>query len=228
MQTAKLPFRTFKDAPAAEDLAEWLRLQGIAAEVSDTSGYFDPSFAHSILSREWTVRIGAEDFTKAGAELRHFYDQRLSSVPDDYYLFAFSDAELEEILEKPDEWGDLDYALARHILQTRGRQLPDEALQALRLARYEALSRPEADPSGGMVTWGYVLAVFAGFIGSLIGWHLMNGRKILPDGKSVPRYTAAAAVQGRRIFRLGIAVTLLYVLIRMYLSYRQGINGAFP
>jgi len=223
-----VPFRTFKDAPAAADLAEWLILQGIHSEVTDTSAYFDPSFAHSILTREWTVRIRSEDFTRAAEVLHHFYDQRLGSVPEDYYLFRFTDAELEDILSKPDEWGDLDYALARQILQTRGRSLPEEALQLLRKKRYEQLSSPERQAAGNIIAWGYVLAIGAGFIGSLIGWHLMNSRKILPDGKSVPRYTKAAALQGKRIFRLGLAVTFIFALIRIYIAYQKGVGRMYP
>jgi hypothetical protein len=213
-------FRTFKDAPAAEDLASWLCRRGINAVVSDTSAYFDPSFAHSVLSREWSVRIPSADFTKASDELHHFYEQRLELVPVDYYLFSFTDAELEEILRKPDEWGDLDYALANNMLHRRGKGLSDEQIGMLRTKRYESLSKPEAEEAGKYLTWGYVLAVLGGFLGSLIGWHLINSCKTLPDGKKLPRYPDAARAHGRRIFWVGIVVTVSYAFLRMYFSIR--------
>ena len=197
-------FRTFKDAPAAKDLADWLCVRGIPAEVTDTSAFFDPSFAHSILSTEWTVRIASADFTRATEALQHFYEQRLDRVPEDYYLFAFTDQELEEILMKPDEWGDLDYALAHHMLRARGKGITSEELHALRNKRYQALSMPETEETGNFVSWRYGLSILGGFIGSMIGWHLMNSHKILPDGKKVPRYPEAARAQGKRIFWLGI------------------------
>ena len=228
MQTRKAPFRTFKDAPAAEDLVAWLRLQDIDAELSNTSAYFDPSFAHSILSREWTVLIPAKDFTEATAALQHYYEQRLNAVPCDYYLYSFSNDELEAILARPDEWGDLDYALAREILDSRGLRYSDEQLASLRTARYEELSRPETERSGIVVLWGYVLSAIAGLIGSLVGWYLMHGRKTLPDGKTVPRYAAAATTHGRRIFWLGILVTLIYTALRMYYTYTHGVGRLFP
>ena len=206
---------------AAEDLAAWLCRRGINAEVSDTSAYFDPSFAHSVLSREWSVRIAPTDFTKASDELHHFYEQRLNLVPDDYYLFSFTDEELEEILRKPDEWGDLDYALANHMLHRRGKGLSDEQIHMLRAKRYESLSKPEVEEAGEFLTWGYVLSILGGFLGSLIGWHLMNSQKTLPDGKRLPRYPEAARAHGRRIFWLGIIVTITYALIRMYFSISE-------
>jgi len=217
-------FRRFKDAPAAHDLADWLRLRGIQASVSDNSGYFDPSFAHSILSREWSVHIAAGDFTRATEELRHFYEQRLERVPADYYLFAFNDNELEDILIKPDEWGDLDYALARHILADRGKSWSDAELSDFRDRRYQSLSMPETEETGSYLAWGFTLSVVGGLIGSMIGWHLMNSHKILPDGKKVHRFTTATRAKGRYIFWLGIAVTIIFALLRMYWSYQHGIG----
>ena len=167
-------FRTFKDAPAAEDLAQWLTDRGIKAVVVDTSVHFDPSFAYSILSKEWAVRIAAGDFTRAGEMLHHFYEQRLDGIPRDYYLFSFTDQELEEILRKPDEWGDLDYALAQHILQQRGRYVTDQELRELRDKRYETLSKPEEDSAGAFIGWGYGLSIAGGFIGSTLAETLVR------------------------------------------------------
>jgi hypothetical protein len=59
----------------------------------------------------------------------------------------------------------------------------------------------------------------------MIGWHLMNSQKILPDGKKVARYPDAARMQGRRTFWLGIVVTIVFALLRMYLTYQRGISG---
>ena len=208
-------FRTFKDRPAAEDLASWLNQQGVEATVSETRD-FDPSFAHSLLTREWSVRIALADFSRATEALQHFYEQRLDLVPPDYYLFGFTDAELEDIIRKPDEWGDLDYALARELLLRRGTGPDDEQIRLLRSKRYETLSKPENEESGSYLAWGYGLSIVGGFLGSLIGWHLMNSHKILPDGKKLPRYSESSRAHGKRIFWLGIVVTIGYSFFKMY------------
>ena len=106
-------FRTFKDEHPATDLAQWLQERGVEAQVADTSVSFDPSFSNSGLNKEWAVRIAPEDFSKAGNLLRDYYAAQVDAIPADYYLFEFSDEELMDILKKPDEWGDLDYVLAR-------------------------------------------------------------------------------------------------------------------
>ncbi len=49
-------------------------------------------------------------FTRAHAVLEAFYEKQLQEVDPDYYLFAFTDAELLDILSKPDEWGHFDYS----------------------------------------------------------------------------------------------------------------------
>jgi hypothetical protein len=61
-----------------------------------------------------------KDFAVAQRELEKYYRAQIAHAEDDYYLFEFSDAELNEILSKPDEWGDFDYQLAQQLLRERG------------------------------------------------------------------------------------------------------------
>lgn len=222
-----ITYKTFKEPRAAEDLAFWLKRRGIEAEVYDTSANFDPSFANSIVSKELAVRINAGDFKKATELHRQFYRNRLQQIPQDYYLFSFTDSELIEILAKPDEWGDLDYILAQQILHDRGIEITDEHLEDLRNKRYEALSQPEEQDTGGNIVWGYGLSLAAGIIGSLIGWHLMSSLKTLPDGKTIYRYPPAARAHGRRIFQIGMIITLLFFLVGMYVRYQENIGRWF-
>jgi hypothetical protein len=213
--TSMETFRVFKDVYAAEELATWLNDRGVPAAVVDTSAPFDPSFANSILSKEWVVRIPPDDFSKAGELLQHFYALRLSAISKDYYLFSFSNEELDNILARPDEWGDLDYVLAQHILASRGLTVSEDQLRAFREKRYLELSKPEEQDAPDFILWGYGLSIVGGLIGSLIGWHLMSSHKILPDGKKVPRFAADTRRHGRRIFWLGLIVTIVFFIARM-------------
>lgn len=221
---AKETFRVFKDVHAATELAVWLNDRGIAAEVDDTSSPFDPTFANSILSKEWVVRILPTDFSAANDLLQQFYILRLNAVPKDYYLYSFSDEELKEILLKPDQWGDLDYVLAQEILASRGKSISPNELQALRDKRYQELSQPEEHDVPDFIAWGYILSLVGGLIGSLIGWHLMSAQKVLPDGKKVPRFSEKARTQGRRIFWLGLIITIVFFLVRISNSILSAIS----
>jgi hypothetical protein len=220
-------FRVFKDVNAAHDLAVWLKDRGVPVAVADTSPPFDPTFANSILSKEWAVRVAPEYFSEATELLYQHYSIRLHNIPADYYLYDFSDAELQEILLKPDEWGDLDYVLAQKILQSRGQSVSDEELETLRDQRYAELSKPEEEDATDFINWGYGLSVFGGFIGSLVGWHLMSSQKTLPDGNKVMRFSPTTRRHGRRIFRIGLVVTAILVLLKMYTAYRSGEAGAY-
>ena len=55
------------------------------------------------------IKVKGEDLEKAEELLKDIEEINVERLEKDYYLFAFSDSELIEILEKPDEWGHNDY-----------------------------------------------------------------------------------------------------------------------
>lgn len=217
-------FRTFKSEVEAEDLAAWLCRRGIHAEVRNIAPRFDPSFANSVLSRGWAVELDASDFSRASESLHHFFDQRLSAVPPDYYLFGFSDAELYEILQKPDEWGDLDHALAGALLKERGLEFDAEDVRQLRAKRYTQLAEPDTILGSGWLIFGYLLSL-TGLLGALNGWYLEHGQKLLPDGRKVPRYTASVRKHGRYMFAIGVIATVILSFVILRIQYWKGLFG---
>jgi hypothetical protein len=220
IQSSMEEFRIFKSEAEAEDLASWMCRRRIPAQVKNITPNFDPSFAHSLLTRTWIVELPAADFERASEALQHFYDQRLSAVPDDYYLFEFNDAELLEILQKPDQWGDLDYALAAALLRERGICPDENVLRRWRSQRYAALAEPDQEDNSGLVITGYFLAFAGGLLGALSGWYLQHSQKLLPDGRKVYRYPEKVRRQGRIIFRFGVVMTVTLSVGYLYWSYK--------
>ncbi len=207
-------YQTFSNGEEARALAAALEAHGIPAVVANTSASFDPSFANNPVQQEYRVRIRQVDFGKADAFLLEDAAATLRAIPGDYYLFGFTDAELLDVLAKRDEWGKLDYLLARKLLAERGHPVDDATLETLQQQRLAALRQPDATAQS-WIPLAYLSVLLGGVLGVLLGWHLFSYRKTLPDGSQVYGYTPTDRDHGKRIFWLGIVATGIWAVARL-------------
>ena len=197
-----ITFRKFNDESMAKDFIDFLNDHEIPVVKEDNKAYFDLSFAFDPTRREILVKLLPDDFKEAQGILENYYKEQVESVAEDYYLFAFSDAELEDIVKKQDEWGDFDYQLAQKILKERGKNLTPEALEDLKKKRIKELAKPESSNSFFIFS-GYLMGVVFPIAGILIALHLMYNKKTLPDGKRVNRFPHAERTHGTFILITG-------------------------
>lgn len=113
-------FQLLHHLQVAEEMGKVLEKEGIPYEIIHTRKYFDPSFAFNKVDPEINLRLRPEDFARARAVLEQYYDEQVENTDPDYYLFQFTDAELLELVSKPEDWGIFDHALARKIIKERG------------------------------------------------------------------------------------------------------------
>ncbi|TGE25437.1 hypothetical protein E5K00_09675 [Hymenobacter aquaticus] len=208
-------YQQFPNPEVAAPLLELLRQHAVAFETSFDRPAFDPSFANNATSTHFVVKLHPGDFEQARA-LEEAQNQQLTAqVAPDHYLFAFTDAELMDVLLKPDEWNSFDVTLARQILQERGNVISPEAARLLRQQRNADLARPEPSQKA-WIAWGYVTALLGGLFAFFIGWHLHTHRKTLPDGRKVHAFTAPDRAHGLRIMVLGAIMVLVLICFRIY------------
>ena len=203
-----LTYQKFNDMALAQDMKDWLQQHGIESRLENNQKYFNPDFAFNRLDADILIKLRAGDFEKANQALDDYFRKQLNNVAPDYYLFQFSNAELKEIISKPDEWGHLDYQLAQKILKERGDEINPGMISELKEERLEELARPEKSPSAWIWS-GYFFALFTGFIGAFIGSLLAFSKRTLPDGQRVYSYPPGDRLHGRIIFFIGLAVTLI-------------------
>ena len=108
------------------------------------------------------------------------------------------------------------------ILEKRGNGISNEELDSLSAQRYEELSKPESDDASSFIGLGYGLSLFGGLLGSLIGWYLMTSQKVLPDGKNLPRYAPKSRAHGKRMFWIGLVMTIVLLLLRLQADEGSG------
>jgi len=209
-----ITYQQFNDIALANELAVLLEEHNISYLVEEEALTFDPSFAYNGNTRSFAVKIKSADFELANELLKENANESLGDVEKDYYLFAFTDDELTDVVTKADEWNAFDVQLARKLLAERGKAISDDELEAIEEKRIEELKVPEP-PQTSWIIIGYIVAFFGGLFGIFIGWHLFTYKKTLPDGERVFDYNERDRKHGKRIFYISIVVLAICIIYRL-------------
>jgi hypothetical protein len=210
-----LTYQRFNDMGLAEEMAGILREHGIECEIEDNGHIFNPSFVTNTVETAIDLKLRQVDFLRADKVFGEYYKARLESVDKTYYLFDFTDQELDEIIAKPDEWGKFDYQLAQKILKDRGKEISPEKVAELKTVRIGEIARP-ATVNPVWILLGYLCALFGGLFGLGFGLVLRYFKKTLPDGRRVYAYNEKVRLHGRVILYLSIVCIILWYSLQFY------------
>lgn len=209
-------YQKFFNKEDAHDLAELLQNHGIEVEHEDSTGAFDPTFAHNASSLEFRIKLKKQDFDRADQVLMNFYVDSLDDIDSDYYMLKFSDTELYDVVAERDAWSKFDFLLAQKLLKERGKEVTVETIDALREERLEQLSQPDTNTQLWVYV-GYFFALLGGLFGIFIGWHLFTFKKTLPNGNRVYEYSEMDRKHGQRIFYIGMISFAVWLMFRFLL-----------
>lgn len=212
-----ITYQKFIHHTEAKELADLFNANAIEFMAEDASAPFDASFSNSELNKEYKVKIKKEDFPKADELLLRISADQVNNADKDYYLFAFSDDELMDVLTKSDEWSKYDFLLAQKILKDRGLEVNEKLLASLKKNRLEDLSKPEQS-QGMWVLAGYIFAITGGILGLFIGWHLRYLKKTLPNGDIVYGFSEEDRKHGKIIFVLGIIFFFIWIILNLLMN----------
>jgi len=205
-----ITFEKFSEKVEALKLAKVFSENNIDYLIEEHILDFDPLFSRNKLNDEFRIKIRKTNFEKASSLIN---DTPLDEKPfsEEYYLFNFTDQELTDVISKRDEWSKFDFNLAQSILKTRGKELKQEEITLLKKQRIEDLAKPE-EYNKAWVYIGYFSSLFGGLAGILIGWHLLNYKKKLPDGNHVYGYPEKDRRHGSRIVIIGAIIFLIVII----------------
>lgn len=134
-------FQTFNDPELASAIADKLKARRIVCHVEKVEPLLEPTFFRNTVEPNIHLKVRTTDLERAHQVLEEYYEHQLQDVDPSYYLFAFTDTELLDIVAKPDEWGHFDFVLARELLAERGLPIPDETIQQMKQQRRRQLSQ---------------------------------------------------------------------------------------
>lgn len=209
-------YQSYTGEDAAAPLLALLRARDIPFETELDAGQpvFDNTFANNRSFTQFIVKLHPGDMEWVRRLEAEANQDAVARMSPDHYLFGFSDAELMEILSKPDEWSNLDVALAGQLLRQRGRDVSPDTIRLLQVNRLREQAKPEESRTGWIV-FGYLSALLGGFAGICIGIHLFMHRKTLSNGHRVYAFSAKDRSHGARILGLGILMFMVLLVSRV-------------
>ena len=214
MKEEFITFERFNCKTAAEDFGQIISKLNIEFIIEDNSTSFDPTFVNNAFDKEFCVKLKRCDFEKVHKILMEKSENEISNIDKDYYLLNFSTEELIDVIAKSDEWSKYDVSLAKKLLKDRGSEITEEQIIELKKQRIIELSKPEASQKTYIIG-GYICAIFGGFLGIFIGWHLLTFKKTLPNGRRIYAYSQNDREQGNRIFILGVIFIAIWTIYRI-------------
>jgi len=205
-------FQSFFNENEAAPIIETLKVNGIEYSIEKLKQPLDSTIAGEVVENKIFLNIRSRDFAKANEVLDKVILDNLQLLERDYYLFSFTDEELNEIVHKPDEWSRQDFLIARKILEDRGTPVPEHEINVIKSNRVKELATQEK----GSIAWiilGYLLALAGGFMALIIALPFIFAKRTLPDGKRVFMYNNATRAHGKlisAIMALGLIVNILF------------------
>ncbi|MDB5256173.1 MAG: hypothetical protein JWM14_868 [Chitinophagaceae bacterium] len=208
-----LTFKKFYSPEEVSGFGALLKQEHIDYVIEDSKLSFELVNNLNETSQEYRLKIKQEDFERVNQLLLEHSSRQLEHVDKDYYLFEFTDAELMEVITKPDEWNPFDFLLAQKILKERGKEVKPEELETIKQQRTAELSKPDKNQDGWIIA-GYITAFFGGLLGIFIGWHLQTHKKTLPNGDRIYAYSESDRKNGRSMFIIGIIFFTIGIIVK--------------
>lgn len=215
MQSNPIVYQTFSSKELAIELTNLLSENNIDFKAEVFNATFDSAFTNNS-NKDYTVKINPSDFEKVDALLLESIKDEIDNVPEDYYLFQFSNEELLELIRKRDEWSQFDVLLAKKILQSRNIEISLEQENKIKAERLIELAEPKKISKSYYYS-GIIFAFLGGFLGLFIGLDILTSKKTLPNGNKVHVYSLEDRKKGKEIiyifFIFGLIVfTLLKIM----------------
>lgn len=218
-----IKYRTFRTLDEARAVARLLKENSIESKIEKHEAPLGDFILGSRIDNKIELQVAPHNFRKADELLLAQAESSVAFLEEDYYLFSFSDQELVEIINKPDEWSEQDFVLAKQLLKGRGVDFSSEEIATIKKKRVEEIAVDQKSGTTWLIAGVGVLVVyviglhpFLGVLSILSNLVLWQAKKILPDGRKVHLYDAKTS----RVARILFFVALIVVAINSILIMR--------
>ncbi|MCF8298550.1 MAG: hypothetical protein K9J13_13465 [Saprospiraceae bacterium] len=212
MENTYLTYKKFSTKVEVEEILDVLKMNDVKFVLEDNTQVAPSVIVGKFLSPEIRLKIKQDDFLKVDKLVENYFESSVELIDKDHYLFSFTDEELYEIINRKDEWSQLDYSLAKKILKERGIEINEKLENVLKQTRHNELTQKDKG-STIWTTFGYISAFLGGIIGIAIGLSLWRGKKTLPTGERIFIYDKDARAHGVYITIIGILFFIVYCII---------------
>ena len=209
-------FQKFTDVDIANEFGEELKKNGIEYFIEHNNKSSVGNFEINTIDFDVAINLRSEDFPKADKVLEDYYKKEAENVANDHYLFEFSDKELHEIISNPFDWGHFDYQLAKKILKDRGEEITEDSIKKIKDDTLLKLSKIEPVSEFKLIC-GYILSIVFPLGGFIIGYNIINNKKILPNGQVFFLHSDRDRKHGTRILTISIMWFFILLILQILL-----------
>lgn len=211
-----ITFKSFYEMEEAESLRDFLLSKGIDCRVQKQKVLLDTVYVGHSGDKTIFLVMKQADFARANQLIDEEIRARISEIGPDYYLYSFTDEELMEIINKPDEWNNQDLLIAQDLLAKRDKVVTDREIVQTRETRKQALAEPQETGVAFLVA-SYVFTLVFPAYGVILALFLLNTKTVLPDGTRVYAYTAYTKLHAKILMAFGL-LGIFFFLLRMFFN----------
>lgn len=196
-----LTYARFYTEEESTELCSFLQKHNIPYLIEKDREVLDKIYVGDTLDPMINLKISSKDFSKVNELILTDFEIDINQVAKDYYLFTFSDQELEQVLQGGNEWNYFDRALANKLLTEKNIFVTDTAQKT------DALLFKPYHLSTGWLLAQYLMAIVFGYVGILIGAATLTAYKTMANGQKQKMYDAEAREHGWIILIIGVVRT---------------------
>lgn len=214
-------FREFLSLEEAKDFGHWLDQNQVDYKIERPGYLIDQAIVGKAMIPEAVVKINTRDFKRVNELLTQEIEQQ--DIPEEHYLWDFSDRELFQLLQNSDKWNIEDLVIAKKILLQRGYKVPDNRVEDHQKAKYEELrSGKDANP---VTIIFYLVTIVLGVIflhpllfiaGIGMGWYFWQDMTTDPYGEKFFTFALSTRKAGQLIFYGGIFLTIAAFFLLLF------------
>lgn len=217
MSTSFAVFKKYSSFELAKEVTTILQNKGIEVHFTDNLPRIDGNIMGTSYGIDYEIKIKPSDFEKAEKALSENAENLIHQIDKNHYIYSFSDDELYNIILKPDEWNEIDYLMAKKLLEDKGKSVDESMIHSIKKQRITDLAKPEESQKAWIYA-GYLAAILGGFLGIVIGYVLMTSTKTLPNGEKVYSYSKEDRASGKTIFYLSLVFFPIYLILKILLT----------
>lgn len=223
-----IEFQKFPEIEGTKDLVTLLKKNNIPFVIDDKGQRF--ILVSNPLDNYVIIKISKDDLEKVNQLLVDDENKELKKMPEDHYLYTFSDDEIVDIIANPFEWSKLEIRLANEIAKQRNLVLSAENLNRAKKKKLEEVVREEQKVENSVkqtANWFGAIAIIS-VINSIVLTMQINIRLIFGLGITQFADGVIYGLTGKfGIFNIIISIVISSIFVLFWFSARKEKKWAF-
>ena len=216
-----LPLQSFQRLEEAADWVEILEANQIEYHWQESFSGLEDGTVVGPVRRFFALTVKENELAKARNLLKPVAQEWVLRYDESHFLYLYSQQELYEILERPDQWSLEEVEMSRRILRERGFCLTEEEEEWLYQSRLEEVRQTQKRAETSWIVGLYLFSLIGGYFSIMLAWMFASSKQLDPSGEKFYTYDRWTRKHAKNIMILSLAGIGTW-FVHLYVIY-QGI-----